>query len=214
MKFSIISLNTGKVSKLETGPCLVDSAFNKSSVSSSQLGYLGFDDDEQADLESHGGKDKAVCVYSMHHAHLFENVLGKSLPIPAFGENFSVDVAEESEIYVGDIFECGAVKLQVSQPRQPCLKAGAFHKNNAVIKLMTDNSATGFYFRVLSVGKVKQGDVFSRIESDSKFSLAFANNIMYRREKSPDLINEFINYKYLSAAWKSELGLRLARMSK
>ena len=171
--------------------------------------FSGFDGDEQADLIDHGGPDKAVCVYSLHHFCLFENLLGKALPIPAFGENFSVDIAEEREICIGDVFQCRDVKLQVSQPRQPCIKAGAFHKNNRVIKIMTDNSATGFYFRVLTRGEVRKGDVFERVKNDSKFSLFLANEIMYRREKSKSLLRELIDYKYLSDAWKKELGSRL-----
>ena len=179
MKFSIVSLNIGRVTSLKAGSRIVDSAFDKSSVSSALLDVTGFKGDEQADLKHHGGRDKAICVYSIHHSSLFENSLGKALPVPAFGENFTVDLAEEREICVGDVFQCGEVKLQVSQPRQPCFKAGAFHENNAVIKIMTDNSATGFYFRVLSKGEVNENDVFERVESDGKYTLAFANDIIW-----------------------------------
>lgn len=209
MKFSIVSLNVGKVAKLKAGRSFVDSAFAKSPVEKALLEKTGFESDQQADLKDHGGVEKAVCVFSLHHFPLIENKLGIELPVPAFGENFSIDRADESEVFIGDVFQCGDVKLQVSQPRQPCIKAGAFLKNNAVIKVMTENNTTGFYFRVLSGGEVKTGETFERVKSDSLYSLALANDIMYRREKSLELLQEFISHDSLSAAWKAELKLRL-----
>lgn len=211
MKFNLVSLNIGKVEKLEAGKRVVDSAFNKSSVEKAVLGKTGFSGDEQADLKHHGGEDKAVCVFSLHHLPLFKTLLGFAPPVPAFGENFSVDMAREEEVFIGDVFECGDVVLQVSQPRQPCFKAGAFLKNNSIIKLMTDKSATGFYFRVLEGGEVSKGTEFQRVKSDSRYSLSLANDIMYRREKSLSLLEEFISYEFLSAAWKNELKPRLSR---
>ena len=101
--------------------------------------------------------------------------------------------------------------MQISQPRQPCFKTGAFHGDNSIIKTMSDIGATGFYFRVLSEGDVSKGDQFSRIESDSRFSLAYANDIMYRRNKDLDELSEFIKHPFLSAAWKDELGNRLKK---
>ena len=39
-----------------------------------------------------------------------------------FGENFAVRNQTESDVCIGDIFQIGEVKVQVSQPRQPCWK--------------------------------------------------------------------------------------------
>ena len=209
MKFTIVSLNIGKVQKLQAGKRLVDSGFGKSPIEEAQLNELGFNGDEQADLKHHGGVDKAVCVYSLHHHPMFEEHLGRKMPIPSFGENFSVDQANEEALFVGDIFQCGDVKLQISQPRQPCFKTGAFHKNNSVIKMMTETGATGFYFRVLSKGTVSKNSTFERVESDSRFSLKYANDIMYRKNRSISDLEKFIAYENLSQAWKDELKVRL-----
>jgi len=209
MQFSIVSLNIGKISKLEAGKKIVDSAFGKNAVDKAELTSTGFLGDEQADLKHHGGVDKAVCVYSLHHLSYFESDLGIKMPIPSFGENFSIDEADEKDLFVGDIFESGEVKLQISQPRQPCFKTGAFHKNNSVIKKMIDTGATGFYFRVLNAGSVSNGSVFTRVESDSRYSLKYANDIMYRRINSEEKLKDFISYESLSKAWKDELGARL-----
>ena len=209
MKFTVLHLSIGKIKSLSSGKREVQSAYSKSSVASAVLGKNGFLDDEQADLKHHGGLDKAVCAYSMHHFPAYENFLGNTMPIPAFGENFTIDKADEEDIYIGDIFECGEVKLEISQPRQPCFKTGMYHNNNGVIKFMADQGSTGFYFRVIEEGTVKQGDSFSRTHSDEKFSLAYGNDFMYGRNKNIDEMAQFISHPALSLAWKDELGTKI-----
>lgn len=209
MKFKLVSLNIGVIKDLPAGKRVVKSGYSKFSVESALLTKIGFQGDEQADLKHHGGEDKAICVYSIHNLKPFEEYLDREVAIPAFGENFSVDQADEKELYIGDVFTNGSVKLQISQPRQPCFKTGAYHGDNGVIKLMSENGRTGFYFRVLGEGEVKKGDEFSRISSDQLFSLKASNDIMYRRNKSEDDLRRLVNYEALSAAWKQELGVRL-----
>ena len=210
MKFKIISLNIGKISQLESKSGPVKSAYGKSPVERAQLGTGGFDQDEQADLKHHGGSDKAVCVYSAHHFSSYEELLDiDKMPIPAFGENFTVDFLAESELFIGDVFSCGEIRLQITQPRQPCSKSGLFHKNNKVIKFMSEQGSTGFYFRVLNGGAVNNNDVFERVETNGLHSLQYANDIMYRRNSDQQCLREFIANPDLSQAWKDELSARL-----
>ncbi|MCM8537585.1 MAG: MOSC domain-containing protein [Lentisphaeraceae bacterium] len=210
MNFKIISLNIGKIKPLKFRKAEMVSAYAKAPVEQALLSTTGFGGDEQADLKNHGGEDKAVCVYSAHHFSAYKDFLSvESMPVPAFGENFTVDHLSEEKLCIGDVFSCGEVRLQISQPRQPCAKTGMFHKNNKVIKYMSDTGSTGFYFRVLSPGLVKSGSVFSRESSDEVYSLSFANDIMYRRNMSREDLEKFIAYPSLSQAWKKELSARL-----
>lgn len=210
MEFKIISLNVGKIGELVSKNGKVVSAYSKQPVATAELSKTGFNGDEQADLKNHGGADKAICVFSAHHFNSYENFLEISkMSVPAFGENFTVDLLDESKIYIGDVFECGDVQLQISQPRQPCSKTGLFHKNNKVIKFMSDNGTTGFYFRVLKTGIVNSGDVFKRTFSNERHSLKHGNDLMYRRITCLDTLKEFINNEFLSKAWKDELSKRL-----
>lgn len=210
MNFKLVSLNIGKIKDLQAGKRVVKSGYSKVSVDSARLTMTGFEGDEQADLKHHGGIDKAVCVYSIHNLKPFEDFLDRPIDAPAFGENFSVDLADEEELFIGDVFSNGSVKLQISQPRQPCFKTGAYHGNNGVIKLMSENGRTGFYFRVLEEGDVCKGDEFSRLSSDQIFSLKASNDIMYRRNNSEEDLQRLINLEALSSAWKDELGARLS----
>ena len=113
--------------------------------------------------------------------------------------------APEKELFIGDIFICGKIKLQISQPRQPCFKAGLFHANKRLIKLMQQSGKTGFYFRVLSGGALTASSEFSRLESDGQFSLKLANEIMYKQNKDESLRQQLIEHPALALAWKAEL---------
>ncbi|MCH2208998.1 MAG: MOSC domain-containing protein [Lentisphaerales bacterium] len=210
MQFKILSLNVGEISEMASKSGPLKSAYSKLPVATATLTKTGFTTDEQADLRYHGGEDKAVCVFSAHHFVQYTEFLNiAGMPVPAFGENFTIDRLDEAEIFIGDVFKSGHVELQITQPRQPCSKTGLFHQNNKVIKFMADLGATGFYFRVLKAGDVEQGNVFERVSSERRHSLKFANDVMYRRIKCQDQLKELIDNEYLSQAWKEELSARL-----
>ncbi|RDW65490.1 hypothetical protein BP5796_10182 [Coleophoma crateriformis] len=156
----IIQVRTGKVK-----PCfgLSDpSAIYKSPLTKPvRVTVLGCEGDEQA-YEHHGGPDKALMHYASQHykqwqieypfnAHLFTT--------GGFGENIVSQVAEESNICIGDILSLGKeILIQVSEPRQPCYKLNhRFEMKN--MSLLSQNAGrTGWYYRVLREGNLQPGD--------------------------------------------------------
>ena len=79
--------------------------------------------DGQADLKNHGGHEKAVLAYSVDHYPDWRIELNhRELPYGAFGENFTIEGLAEKSVCIGDTYVAGDVRLQVSQPRQPCWK--------------------------------------------------------------------------------------------
>jgi MOSC domain-containing protein YiiM len=86
------------------------------------LSKTNLDGDGQADLENHGGPEKAVNVYPIEHYSYWADALSLDLPRGSFGENFTIEGILESNACIGDIFEIGESLVQVSQPRQPCWK--------------------------------------------------------------------------------------------
>jgi MOSC domain-containing protein YiiM len=206
MKFKILSLNIGQVGTLKDGRNDVQSSFLKEGIQHSVVSQDGLEGDQQADLKDHGGHDKALCVFSAHHIPSYETFLGKTITIPGFGENLTIEQADEENVFIGDIFSCGEVKVQVSQPRKPCSKAGLFHHKNSLVKFMMQNGRTGFYLRVLNGGLLQKGDEFTLVESDKLFSIADCNDLMFRRNKDQDDLKMLIGHPELSIAWKNELG--------
>ncbi len=91
------------------------------------VGPLGLAGDGHADLVNHGGLDKAICVYPVAHYPAWQAELGRAdFTEGAFGENLSVTGLTEGDVCIGDIFSIGTepqgLRVQVSQPRQPCWK--------------------------------------------------------------------------------------------
>ncbi len=72
------------------------------------------------------------------------------LPCGAFGENFTLDGVDESTVCIGDIWAAGALRLQISQPREPCYKPGRFWGVPEAAARMIATRRTGWYLRVLA----------------------------------------------------------------
>src|ERR1700686_4067031 len=72
------------------------------------VGTTNLEGDGQADLENHGGVDKAVLAYSADHYPRWRRELGMpDLPYGAFGENFTITGLSEESVHVGDIYGIG-----------------------------------------------------------------------------------------------------------
>ena len=70
-----------------------------------------------ADLKHHGGVDQAVYFYPVEHYQYWKMKLGiEDIPFGKFGENFTVSGMLEDQIFVGDIFEIGTVRLEITKP--------------------------------------------------------------------------------------------------
>ncbi|THF79501.1 MOSC domain-containing protein [Cohnella fermenti] len=172
----------------------------------------GFEGDEQADLVNHGGPDKAVCVYSLIHYPHWESVLGRRLPIGAFGENFTVAGLSEDDVHIGDVYRIGDAVVQVSQPRQPCWKLAMKWGMDELPALVTERGATGFYFRVIEPGVVRTGE-FELVERHpAGISVTEANRIMHKDRADKSGIRKMLGLGALSDSWRGTFAKRLARL--
>lgn len=118
--------------------------------------------------EHHGGVDQAVYAYSLKHYDYFK----KEYPdlkweMGMFGENLTLSDLEETAIHVGDQYKVGEVILEVTKPRQPCMKLGVRFNDMRIVKQFWNTTMSGVYFKVLQTGFVKKDDVFELIQSDT-----------------------------------------------
>lgn len=168
-----------------------------------RLNKAGFVGDGVADIKHHGGEDKAVCVYSLEHYPYWEKILGIELPVAAFGENLSVSGLHEDNICIGDIFQIGTALVQVSQPRQPCKTLAARYGRNDIIKRVIDSGKTGFYFRVLEEGDVRNRDELVLRHKDSgRITITFANHIYHHDNRNCEAIKKILSLSTLSESWR------------
>ena len=121
------------------------------------LGTLGLAGDAVANTKVHGGPEQAVLMYALSHYPAWQRELGRPLEPGAFGENLSVDQLTEDTVCIGDVFEIGDARLQVSQPRQPCATLARRHQMPDMIALVLRNGRSGWYLRVLREGSLEAG---------------------------------------------------------
>ena len=125
------------------------------------LGAEGFVGDQQADRRVHGGPEKAVHLYpARHYARLaahFPAAAGQLVP-GSLGENISTVDLDENDVRVGDIWRLGGARLQVCQPRNPCWKIDERFAVDGMAAFIAEQRLTGWYWRVLQVGRVGPDD--------------------------------------------------------
>ncbi len=174
------------------------------------LGRMGLDGDGQADLEHHGGHDKAVNAYPSEHYQYWRRTLGLSaMSFGAFGENFTTHGLLEPDLCIGDIVAVGGAVVQVSQPRQPCWKlARRWHIHDLALQVIA-TGLTGWYFRVLREGWVQEGMSLTLLTRPCpEWPVSLANVIMHHRPDDVGSAQELALCRHLSQSWRRTLGLR------
>ena len=171
------------------------------------LGQTNLAGDGQADLQNHGGPEKAVLAYAAeHYAYWREKLDLPDLPYGAFGENFTVDGQAEAAVCIGDVYQIGAALVQVSQPRQPCWKLSRRWRIRDLARQVQAAGLTGWYFRVLREGTVEPGvDVTLRDRPFPEWTVGRANQIMHHELNNRQAAADLANCPLLSPSWRQTL---------
>lgn len=207
----IISINVGQPQMMAFANGEILTGINKAPVRGPiSLSSLNFDGDAQADLQFHGGVDKAVCVYPHEHYPYWEQIMNRPLAEAAFGENITIEGLLEKDVCIGDIFQLGEAIVQVSQPRQPCHKLAKKYNIADLAVRVQDTKFTGYYFRVLQEGTVDQDSPVVLIERDRHgITVEYANQIMHHDKKNREATEKILAVEALSTSWQNTLTKRL-----
>jgi len=160
----IISVNIGKSKTLLWKHKTVTTGIFKHAISKPiVLGKEDVEDDNVIDRKYHGGINKAVYAYGFNHYNFWQKLYPNlKLTYGMFGENLTIDILEEDNIHIGDVFKVGRAIIEVSQPREPCYKLGIRFNDAKVVKQFWNSTKCGVYFKVLQKGKVKVNDELIR----------------------------------------------------
>lgn len=186
------------------------SAINKHPVSGPvAVKTLGLEGDQQVDLKHHGGPDKALHQYAepdyLKLANTFPEV-AEQLKSGALGENFTVPDLDCTQICIGDIFQLGSARIQVSEPRQPCWKINSKLGIKGVTKYIDDNAIIGWYFRVLETGEAEAGSDFKLLERcNSEWTIEHFWRNFRDRELSLATATQMSELNGLSTFWKERM---------
>jgi len=178
------------------------------------LSSFNLDGDEQADLENHGGRDKAICCYAAEHYPSWRAALAlPDMPYGAFGENFTLDGVNEETICIGDQYTIGTATVEVSQPRQPCWKLARRWRIKELPAVVIESGRTGWYLRVLQPGTVTAGQELKLVARPlPEWSIARANEIFYRGKHDADASEALGSLELLAESWREHLLGRAAML--
>jgi len=210
----ILSVNVSLPEEVRHGRETVSTGIFKEPVAGRvMLRTTNLDGDGQADLENHGGVDRAAYAYSIENYEHWQRELGwDEFAFGKFGENFTVEGMMEDDIHIGDVFRVGDALVEVSQPRPPCFKLGIKMGMAGFPKQFLASGRVGFYLRVLKEGEVGAGDVFKRVESDpERMTVREMSRLLFFEPKNLEGAKRALRARALSPGWRDSFEERLAK---
>ena len=192
------------------------SAYLKSEVTGRvRVTRLGLDGDEQADKEVHGGPQMAVLAYSAGHYPRWRHELELPEMGPGgFGENLVIDGLHESTVCIGDVFSIGEARLQVSQPRGPCVAIAKRWQRADLLERTVQTGRTGWYLRVLDEGTVGAGDTVTLLKRPRpEWDVLRVFRLRLAPATDPAGVRALATLPELSPEWRGKFERRLAALS-
>ena len=127
-------------------------------------------EDEQGNKRLHGGPEKVLHQYATDSYAVFAQHFPEQANdfVPgSIGENISIAGMTDKTTKIGDIYRMGEALLQVGSPREPCSKISQRFGIKGLDSFVNQHGITGWYFRVLKPGTIKQGDKVTLEMTDS-----------------------------------------------
>jgi MOSC domain-containing protein YiiM len=211
----VISLNVGEPRVVQVADQEVVTAIFKEPVPGPlMLRRLNFDGDRQADLEVHGGKNKAIYAYaSEHYAFWRREFPDMDLPWGMFGENLTTEGLTEENASIGDQFRIGEAVVALSQPRLPCYKLSIRFDRADIVKRFFASRRSGIYFSVLEEGLVKTGDAIEAVSHDPRgIRVADVNRAYANAADNLPLLRRIVSANILPRGLQGELADELTAL--
>lgn len=173
---------------------------------------LNVDGDGQGDLAGHGGEQRAVMVYQSESYDFWKSFLGRTdLRAGHFGENFTVTGLADDDVCIGDRYRIGGAEFEVTQPRVTCFRVGLRLDEPDMPNLLVSQGRPGFYFRVLTEGRVRAGDDIVRTRRGRhQISVAEIDALLYLPGRNLKRTREATDVPALSAGWQQSFHDMLA----
>jgi MOSC domain-containing protein YiiM len=175
------------------------------------VGRTNIAGDEQADLTVHGGEDKAVYAYPSEHWPWWEDEKHLACGPATFGENLTLEGANENDVAIGDRFRWGDAILEISQPRAPCYKLAMHTARVDAPRLMTRSARCGWYLRVIAEGAAPSRDAtIERISESGGPTVRETFVALFDPRISTEKRRRIHDTATLAEAWRHGLAAKLA----
>lgn len=93
-------------------------------------------------------------------------------------ENLSIDGLYEQNVCIDDIHQISNAKLQVSEPRKPCVKISRIHNNSNFTHEIFKMGLSGWYYKVLQVEQIRKYENIKILEKNL-LHLVYLNSINF-----------------------------------
>jgi MOSC domain-containing protein YiiM len=155
----VISVNAGRGKDEDWAGKSGRTAIDKRPVAGRvEVGRLGLGGDEQVDKPAHGGPEQALYAYAREDLDWWVERLGRELPSGMFGENITTAGLDVTGAMIGEIWDMGTARVQVTGPRIPCVMFAGRMDERHWVKRFAAARRPGAYLRVLREGAVGAGD--------------------------------------------------------
>lgn len=207
----IIGLYQAKVTRI--GPKNELTGIYKYPINSAIVDELGIQGDTQVDKRYHGGPERALHQYALSS---YEKII-KGYPLlhrkacpGSMGENISVTSMNEQNVCIGDIYQMGNIKIQVSGPRMPCYKIAAKFRTPNLDKFIAKHAIHGWYYRIVQKGALSLTDKVTLLERPNP-NMTITRFLQIVRDKMSEQISisQAANAQDLDPEWRTKLLKRL-----
>jgi MOSC domain-containing protein YiiM/ferredoxin-NADP reductase len=204
----VVSVNVGMPRDVPWRGRLVRTAIWKRPVDGRVFaGRLNLVGDGQADLDAHGGEQRAVMVYQVDSYRYWSDFLGRSdFETGQFGENLTVEGLADSDVCMGDRYRIGGAVFEVTQPRVTCYRLGIRMGHEQMPALMVAHRRPGFYFRVLEEGEIGAGDLIEKIaDGPERMSVTEIDQLLYTADHPTEALRRAVRISALSPGWQGSM---------
>ena len=207
MKAKILEVCVGKPRDIILNGQTERSGIHKSPVTGSvALGLANLAGDGQANLKYHGGREKAVYVYSADYYPDWQRILGKDPLEPSqFGQNLTVDGFPDEAVHIGDRFRVGTALLEVAQPRIPCAKLAARVGREGFGNEFPMAGRLGYYLYTLKTCEVQAGENMERVRAAAhSVTVAKLCRSVFSEADDLEVIKLALEFPYVDEGWKKK----------
>jgi MOSC domain-containing protein YiiM len=136
----------------------------KTSVFEAFVTETGIDGDRQRTVPPHGGRDRAVVVFSLDVIRALQRE-GHPIAIGTTGENLTVSGLDWSELAPGAMVQAGSVQLLLTRYASPCHNIARSFIDGDFMRIAQEQHPgwSRLCARVLECGLVRPGDPVTRL---------------------------------------------------
>ena len=171
-------------------------------------GREGLSGDAQVHRAHHGGPERALLLYPADHYPRWRTEWGtREIGPGGFGENLTVSGLDEHAVCVGDVLQIGAVRLEVSGPREPCSNLVQRHRRPDLMDQVRATDRSGWYARVQQEGWLERGLAIQLLDRPyPQWPISRAARVKRERIREPAEALLLAQCPGLLADWRVRIG--------